>query len=351
MSNPTTFHEGLQTMILPSGKIPPEILEKTVFKFLGATRSDVIFGPAMGEDASIVSDGCRLLALHGDPISGASEKIGWIAMNVATNDIATRGVRPRWTLSCIMLPEGSDEGLLERICRDMSAAAEKLDVSIVGGHSEVTPGLDHPLVIVFSMGVVEDSGYVTCSGAKPGSKIILTKSVGIEGTAILASDRGELLTSRFGKEFVRRAVKYFDRLSILNEAMIAFEFGGVQAMHDPTEGGVSNGLHEVADASRTGFRVYEDKIEIGLETLEVCRFFGVNPLNLISSGSLLIVAEQGKAARIRDQLREKGINASIIGETVADDECRSIVRRDGYVEPLVRPLSDDLWTALKQGVK
>lgn len=337
-------------MRLPLGKIPPEILEKTVLKFLGAKRSDVVFGPSKGEDAAIVSDGCKLLALHGDPVSGASEKIGWIAMNVATNDIATRGVKPRWALSCIMLPPGSNERLLKRICVEMSAAATRLGVSIVGGHSEVTPGLDHPLVIVFSMGVIEDDKYVTCKGAKPGSKIILTKSVGIEGTAILASDRSVILTSRFGEEFVRRAVTYTDMLSVLKEAMIAFEFGGVQAMHDPTEGGVSNGLHEIADASKTGFRVYEDEVEISHETLDVCRFFEINPLNLISSGSLLIIAEQAKASGIIGQLRGKGIKASIIGEVLEDEEQRIIVRKDGSIEPLVRPLSDELWTALQKEV-
>jgi len=338
-------------MKLHFGKIPPEILEKTVYKYLGAKRSDVILGPSKGEDAAIVSDGCKLLVLQGDPISGAIEKIGWIAMNVSTNDIATRGVKPCWALSCIMLPQGSDEKLLEKICRELSTAAKRLGVSIVGGHSEITPGLDHPLVIVFSIGVVEDNEYVTSSGAKPGSNIILTKSVGIEGTAILASDRSDLLISRFGKEFVRKSVDYFDRLSVLKEAMIAFKFGGVQAMHDPTEGGLSNALHELADASKTGFRVYEDKIEISRETSSICHFFGINPLRLISSGSLLIVSEQGKAAGIVGQLREEGIDASIIGEALADDECRIIVRRDGSVETLLRPLSDELWTALTKDIQ
>ncbi len=131
-------------MRLNLGKIPPEILERTVYKFLGSKRSDVILGPSLGEDAAIVSDGSKLLVLHGDPISGANEKIGWIAMNISTNDIATRGVKPRWAFSCIMLPQGSDEKLLKKICREMSIAAKKLQVSIVGGHSEITPGLDHP---------------------------------------------------------------------------------------------------------------------------------------------------------------------------------------------------------------
>ncbi len=336
--------------MLPPGKIPPEILQRTVFKFLGAKRSDVIFGPSKGEDAAVVSDGCKLLALHGDPISGASEKIGWIAMNIATNDIATRGVRPRWALSCIMLPQGSNERLLTRICRELSAAAKQLGVSIVGGHSEVTPGLDHPLVIVFSLGVLEDGRYVTCSGAKPGSQIILTKSVGIEGTVILALDRGEILAAKFGEAFVKRAGKDIDRLSVLKEAMIAFEYGGVQAMHDPTEGGVSNGLHEIADASHTGFKVYENAVTISHETLDVCRFFEINPLNLISSGSLLIVAEPDKALGIIEQLGTNGIKASIIGDVLEDEEQRIIVRKDGLVESLGRPRSDELWTALQRDV-
>jgi len=337
-------------MILPPGKIPPELLEKTVFRFLGARRSDVVVGPATGEDASIVSDGCKLLALHGDPVSGATERVGWIAMNVATNDIATRGVRPRWTLACILLPEGSDDGLLQRICQELSNAAERLDVSIVGGHSEVTPGLTHPLVIVFAMGVVDDRGYVLSRNATPGSKIILSKSVGIEGTAILAADRRALLTARFGPTFVERATAHFNRLSVMKEALLAVEMGGVQAMHDPTEGGVANGLHEVADASGTGFRVQEAALVISPETLAICRFFAIEPLHLISSGALLIVAEPNDATTIVDHLQAQEVDAAIIGEVVADPACRIIVRRDGSMAPLTRPRSDALWTALKKAV-
>jgi hydrogenase maturation factor len=123
----------------------------------------------------------------------------------------------------------------------------------------LTPCLDHPIVIVFEIGIAEDNKYVTSSDAKPESKIILTKSVGIEGTGILASDRSDVLIPRLGNELVKNAVNYFASLSVLKEALTAFEFGGVQAMHDPTEGGISNGLHELADASKTGFRVYEEK--------------------------------------------------------------------------------------------
>ncbi|MDQ1280327.1 MAG: hydrogenase expression/formation protein HypE [Thermoproteota archaeon] len=337
-------------MILSPGKIPPELLDKTVFKFLGAYRNDVIMGPSKGEDAAIVSVGGKLLVFHADPISGANEKIGWISMNVATNDIATRGVKPLWALSCIMLPVGSEEKILEKICIEMSLAAQKLGVSIVGGHSEVTPGIDHPLVIVFALGVAEGNRYVTTGGAKAGSKIILTKSVGIEGTAILSSDRRGVLIPRLGKKLVEVATSYFDRLSILDEALTAFAFGGVQAMHDPTEGGISNGLHEVADASKTGFRIYEDAIKISYETLKICVLLGINPLNLISSGSLLIVSESSKAVDLVNKLVEKGIDASIIGDVLADDKIRTIVRRNGTIEYLSRPLTDELWAALAKEI-
>lgn len=337
-------------MSLPMGKVPSKILKQIVFKHLGSSRNDVIVGPAEGEDAAIIRVGDNLLAFHCDPISGAFSNIGWIAINIATNDIATRGVKPNWVLSCIMLPQGSNEKILSNICRQMSDAAARLGVSIVGGHSEITIGLDHPLVIVSALGIVENGHYVTTSGARAGSKIILTKSVGIEGTAILASDRGDVLRSRYGEDFVRKCLDYFNRLSVVEDALVAFEFGGVQAMHDPTEGGISNGLHEIADASKTGFKIYENEIKIRRETLDICCFFKINPLHLISSGSLLIVAEQDMADGIVSHLREKGICASIIGDVLSDAERRVIVRKDGTVESLVKPASDDLWTAFERDV-
>jgi len=335
-------------MSFPPGKVYPEILKRTVFRHLGSKNSDVVVGPSEGEDAAIIHVGNKLLAIHCDPISGAYSNIGLIAMNIATNDIATRGVKPRWTLSCVMLPQGSDENVLNEICVQMGDAAERLGVSIVGGHSEVTPGLNHPLVIVTAFGVAEGGRYVTTGGAKPRSKIILSKSVGIEGTSILAADRGELLSDKFGEKFVEEARAYFGRLSVLKEALTAFTYGGVLAMHDPTEGGVAGGLNEVANASKVGFRVYEDAIAIGHETSEICRFFEIDPLKLISSGALLIVASPEKADEIVKKLEEENVKASIIGETLSDVNRRVIVHRSGIEEALPMPLADELWKALER---
>ncbi len=332
-------------MRLPLGKIQPYLLEKTVFKYLGSERDDIIFGPKRGEDAAIVKVGEDMLAIHCDPISGARRRIGWIAMNVATNDIATRGIKPRWVVSCILLPEGSDTYLLESICRDMDAAAKELGVGIVGGHSEVTPSLSHPIVIIFPIGVADQGKYVTVSGARPGGKIILTKSVGLEGTAILGSDKAELLAENFDEEFVTRCQSFFGRLSIMKEALLAFKFDGVQAMHDPTEGGLAGGLNELADAAKVGFQIYEDKIRVEPETEAICQFFKIDPLRLISSGSLLIVACSQNSQEILHSLEDADIPSSLIGEIVESDK-RTVIKNSGEEQPLPMPLSDDLWKAL-----
>jgi len=333
---------------LPPGKISPKILERTVFNYLGSMRKDVILAPSEGEDAAIIRVGDKLVAAHCDPISGAYSNIGWIAVNIATNDIATRGVRPCWVLSCIMLPQGSDEKTFNTICVQMGEAAKKLGVNIIGGHSEITVGLGHPLVVVSSFGVVEGECYITTSGAKAGNKIILTKSVGIEGTAILASDRGKGLAEQFGSAFIEKAKEYFDRLSVVKEALTAFRFGGVSAMHDPTEGGILNGVHEMADAAGLGVRIYEDKITVEPETAKICRFYEIDPLQLISSGALLIAAEPQSADNIVNALCKEHIYADVIGEFNPNTNKRILMKKDDSAEMLPRPVSDHLWLALSR---
>jgi hydrogenase expression/formation protein HypE len=335
-------------MKFPLGKIPPKPLMEIVFNYLGAKRSDVILGASHGEDAAIVKAGKQLLALSCDPISGALGRLGHLSVRVTTNDIATRGVRPTWFLSCILLPEGSGERVLREICRQMDEAAKKINVAIVGGHSEVTPGLDHPVIIGFAAGVVGRHGYVTCRGARPGGKIILTKGAGVEGTAILASDRATVLRPVFGDRLLKRASRFFEVTSVVEDAMTAFSHGLVQAMHDPTEGGVAGGLNELANASKTGFRVYEESIEIAPETSEICRFFKIDPLRLVGSGSLLIVATEKSVEGILSHLKRRKIRAAVIGEVLSNPAKRILVKRNGVERKLPLPYADDLWIALRR---
>ena len=327
--------------MLPPGKVPPEKLKELVFKNLGAPGERVIIGSDLGIDAAAIDFGGTVLVASTDPITGAEKGIGFYAVHVNANDVATFGARPKWFLVSILLPEKAEEELLEEIMRELHESALKLGVAIVGGHTEVTPGLERPIVVGTMLGEVPRERLVTSNGAKPGDVIIMTKWAGLEGTAIIASEREEELERKFGREFVEGAKSFIEMISVVEDALTANEVG-VNAMHDPTEGGIANGLHEMAEAARLGFRVYADRIPIREETLRICDFYGLNPLALISSGTLMIAAPRNRAEGILKALSERGINASVIGEFVEDPEVRVIIE-NGVERPLERPESDELW--------
>ncbi len=327
--------------MLAPGKIPPEKLKEIVFNRLGAPGERVLVGADLGIDASAIDFGERVLVASTDPITGAEERIGFYAVNVNANDVATFGAKPKWFLVSVLLPENSDEKTLERIMDDLHASASRLGVTIVGGHTEVTPGLKRPIVVGTMLGEVERKKLVTSNGAKPGDAIILTKWAGLEGTSIIASERGGELERAFGGEFVERAKSFIEMISVVEDALTASEIG-VHAMHDPTEGGIANGLHEMADAAGLGFVVHRERIPMREETLRICEFLNLNPLALISSGALLIAAPPESADEILEALTGKGINASIIGEFV-EDPGRRVIVENGVERPLERPESDELW--------
>lgn len=323
------------------GKVPPEVLEKIVFNLLGVEDERVIIKSGVGIDAAAIDFGENVLVASSDPITGAEKHIGFYAINVNANDVATFGAKPRWFLATILLPENADEELLREIMEDMHRSAEKLGISIVGGHTEVTIGLNRPIVIGTMLGEVKREKLVRSNGAKAGDVIILTKGAGIEGTAIIASEREEELKNVFGDELVERAKRFLEKISVVKEALIAAEIG-VHAMHDPTEGGIANGFHEMADAAGLGFRVYHDKIPIAEETKKLCEYFNLDPLALISSGSLLIAAPKEKAEKIVNAIQKEGIEAAIVGEFLEDKNTKVLVK-DGKETPLKRPETDEIW--------
>ena len=260
--------------------------------------------------------------------------------------IATFGVQPRFMFSCILLPENSDSKLIEEISLQLHMAAKEIGVSIVGGHCESTINLTSPIVIGCMLGFADDKKYVTAAGAKPGDKIILTKSVGIEGTAILATDKEIILRKKISSDTIQSAKKFYDKISIVKDAMIAYKTGGVHAMHDPTEGGIIGGIHEIADASKLGVKIFKNKILVKSETSEICKHFQIDPMQLISSGALLISVIPKYANEIIRKLKKSGIQAKIIGEFLTNPDERKIVLKNGEEEPLFRPKSDHLWKAL-----
>ncbi len=335
-------------MILPPGKIPKDLLEKVVFNHLGIRRKEVAVGPLAGFDAAVINAGSKSIVVSTDPITGALERVGWLAVNVNANDVATFGVEPAFFLSCVMLPEKSDSKMVETISVQMDKATKALGMAIVGGHCESTPGLTNPIVVGCAMGITGKGEYVTSGGAKPGDKLILTKSVGIEGTAILASDRKEQLRKAVDADTLQKAERFYERISVVKEAVAAFGTGFVHAMHDPTEGGLAGGVHEMADAANLGARISEEKIRIEPETVKICDFFKIDPLQLIASGSLLIAAKPDKADEVIQTIETNNIRAAVIGEFVPSPKERLIKRKNGKTGDLARPVSDHLWQALEK---
>jgi hydrogenase expression/formation protein HypE len=335
-------------MKLPPGKIPVDILKEVVFKNLGVERKEVIVGPSAGIDGAVLDLGDKSIVVSMDPITGAIERIGWLAVNVNANDVATFGVAPAFLFSCILLPENAERKLVEAISTQMNEASRNLGIAIVGGHCESTLGLANPIVVCCIMGITEKGRYVTAGGAKAGDELILTKSAGIEGTAILATDREKELQKTLQDAVLEKAKDFWSQISVVKDALTAFQTGGVHAMHDPTEGGVAGGIHEMADASNVGVKVFEEAIPVQPETAEICSHFQIDPMQLIGSGALIVSAEAQSANEIVRALKRERIQASVIGEFTKNQKQRILTHKDGGEKALPRPLSDHLWTALKR---
>ena len=341
---------GVKEMVqhsLSVGKLDPDLLKQLVFGCLGSPNPRVIVGPKLGEDAAVIDFKDRVLVVHSDPITGAIENIGWLAVNVCSNDIATRGIRPLWILVVMLLPQHVNSVQVKQITQQIDEAAKELGIAVVGGHSEVTPGINRPILVATAIGEAEKGKFVSSSGAKIGDRIIVTKGAAIEGTAILSTEMAELLQRKVDRNIIQRAQKLIKRIGVVKEALTAVEVGGVHAMHDATEGGIAGGLQEVAWASNVGIIAYEERIPVYEETKAICKALNIDPLKTISSGALIISAHPEKAEEIAAALHKGGIQASIIGEVVDEREGSYVLRRDGTKLDLSKPVKEELWGALE----
>jgi hydrogenase maturation factor len=306
----------------PPGKLPAAILERLLRTYTSSIHG-VVVGASIGEDAAAIDLGDRYLLAKTDPITFVAEDIGTYAIFVNANDIASMGGRPRWFLATVLLPEnGTTPELVERIFEQLSSACRRIDVAFCGGHTEVTAGIDRPIVIGTMLGEVEKGRLITTGGARPGDDILLTKAIAIEGTSILARERSGELAGLFGEEILRRCRNLAETpgISVLEDARIAMREGRVHSMHDPTEGGLANALHEVAAAADVGLVVEEDRIPILDECRILCRHYGLDPLGLIASGSLLIMADPSDSGRMTRSLEEAGVPAAIIGRITGKEQ-------------------------------
>lgn len=299
-------------------------------------------GPRIGEDAAIIKNNGNVLVIHSDPITGTSHDLGRLAVHVSVNDVVSKGADPRWISLVLLLDARITLADIRKISAQAHQASLEVGAAIVGGHTEVTSAVERSLIVSTVVGEALEGKFLTSSGARPGDRIIMTKTAALEGTAILARDL-PMIRRELGGELVRRALGFFTNISVYPEARIAREVPGVTAMHDVTEGGVLCGVQEVAYASGCGFIVDATKIPIARETRRICSALKLDPLKTIGSGSLIITIGESKADSLIRKLQEDGIRATEIGKMT--DRALLLRRKNGNlrVPSFVR---DEIWKVL-----
>ena len=299
--------------MLTPGKLPVALL-KTCIALNGAPDPRVLIGPRFGEDCAVIDLGTQYLITKTDPVTFATEEIGWYAVHVNANDVATMGARPRWFQACLLFPPGTPEDTVRQVFVQIDAASKELGIAVTGGHTEVTQAVTQPVVIGDMHGVVDKDRLITSGGARPGDLIVMTKTAGIEGTSILAAEKAADLRLHLDESLRQEALRlrHTPGISVVKEALLAAEHGAT-AMHDPTEGGIAMGLYELATASEVGIMLDLDAIPVLPVTQTICRFFNLNPLGLISSGTLLLTIPPDRWPALRDTFQAQGIAAQVIG--------------------------------------
>lgn len=326
----------MRDTIYPVGKLPAEDLDRLLQTYASRPDDRVLVGPGVGRDAAVISFGSQVLVTKTDPITFANDHIGWYAVHINANDIAAMGALPRWFLTTILLPEGkTTPAMIERVFGGISEACEELDITLCGGHTEVTHGLDRPIIVGQMLGETASDRFVSAADAGIGDRIILTKGIAIEAAALIAAEKSDDLKAHFSEKFLETCRQYLKTpgLSVVKDARIAMETGGVHAMHDPTEGGLASGLREIAMAANAGLLIEGDAVPVLPEPEALCRHYGLDPLGTIASGALVMTVDPERAEMIIDRLSAAGIFAADIG-AVKPPEFGLRIRRRGTMEAL-----------------
>ena len=321
------------------GKLPEQVLVRSVIRKISHRREEVLFGPGVGRDCAALQLGeDEIFVMSADPITGTSKDIGSHCIHVTANDLAAAGAQPVAVMVTAMLPPRTEEKELQKIMEDMENTCEKLDMEVIGGHTEVTDVVNRPVLSVTGVGKMKRQDALFEKKLEAGQDLVVTKWIGLEGTSIVAKEKEQELRKVFSDPFVRTAQEFDQYLSVIPESKIAMEHG-VRVMHDVTEGGIFGALWEMAEGSGVGLEIDLKKIPIRQETIEVCEQFGLNPYVLMSSGSMLIGTEHGEL--LVRHLQEAGISAAVVGQAMDGND--RILRNGGEVRYLDKPQSDELY--------
>ena len=332
-------------MQLPVGKLDSDLLREIVFDKIKYRDGQVKVRPGIGEDCAVVDFGGYDCIMSTDPISAAVKDIGRLCIHITCNDVASNGVKPLGIMLVVMLPVGTTSEDVEHIMGQAAETAAKLEVEIIGGHTEITPSVKQPVIVSTAIGKAPAGASQSGNEMEPGDYILMTKSCGLEGAGIAATDFGSVLLTgepeddenapdsggvkrdsvAFTEEEVKRAMSFLDRVSVIKEGVAAGKVG-THGMHDITEGGILGAIWEMCQISEVGAEVWEDDIPIEPETGKICIRFGLDPLRLISSGSMVIISPEGKLEEMKAAIEAEGVPVSIIGRVCPREDGICLVR-------------------------
>lgn len=324
------------------GKVPENILKRSILKQIHTKREEVLLGANVGEDCAAVKLAeDEIFVISTDPITGTATDIGNLAIHITMNDLASSGAEPIGVMLTILLPVETKETDLKKIMEQMETACAQVKVQIMGGHTEVTRAVNQPLINVCGVGKVKRGKLISTAGAQAKDDILVSKWIGLEGTSIIAKEKEQELLLRYPGELIKEAQKFDRYLSVLPEATIAVK-SGVSAMHDVTEGGIFGALWELAESSGVGLEIDLKKIPVKQETIEICEYFNINPYELISSGCMLMASSDGNL--LVRELEKVGIHAVVIGKALKGKD-RILLNEEEkrFLEP---PKTDELYQVL-----
>ncbi len=327
---------------LPEGKLPAAVLERLLERFGAA--AGVELGPALGEDAAVASlAGEPRLVMAADPITFPSPDPGWHAVIVNANDVAATGGAPRWFLSSVIAPPGTDEAWLARVAGGIARGCEEVGAAPVGGHTEISASVSTPVVAGTMIGTATPERIKPSGDAREGDMIVITKGIAIEATAVVTGAEGDAVEARFGRGFRERAEAFLrdPGISVAAEAEVAAGVLGVRAMHDVTEGGLATALHEMADCAGLGVVVADTEIPRFQESKFLMEHFRLDILGAIGSGALLIACSEPETADLLDRLGEAGCPGHVIGRFTQRSSGAVLVRGSAR-RPLPRFPADEV---------
>ncbi|PKO18536.1 MAG: AIR synthase [Chloroflexi bacterium HGW-Chloroflexi-10] len=329
--------------ILPIGKLPPELLE-SLLKNIPSYDPKILIGPGTGLDCAVIDNGNSYLVFKSDPITFTADNIGWYAVQINVNDIVTTGATPKWILTTLLLPEDqTTNSLVEQITTQLIQACAEYEISIIGGHTEITHGIDRSILSATLIGTVNKNDLITPFGVQTGDHILLTKGIPVEATAIIAKNFQQQLIPHMSLEEIETAANFLFHpgISIYKEARLVSQTGAVTAMHDPTEGGLSAALWELSMASQKKLFIRPNAIHIPFLSKRICEITQVDPMQAIASGALLMTVKPDSAQKIIDLLDNNQIPCFDIGEVLGTGQ-EVWMQQNDQIVLLNRPERDDL---------